>query len=1157
MADEGFKRKLTAILSADVIGYSRLMRDNEEATVRDLAARRVLISDIIQQHHGRVVDSPGDNILAEFASVVDAVNSAIKIQEEIKRTNADSPQDRRMEFRIGINLGDVIEEKERIYGDGVNIAARVEGLAAGGGIAISGTVYEHIKEKLSLGYHYLGEQEVKNISEPVRVYRLLTEPADVGKMIGERKPKSKKLIWAAFGAISVIILVVGIFAIWNYYFRPSFEPASVENMAYPLPDKPSIAVLPFDNMSEDPKQEFFSDGITEDIITALSKTPRLFVIARNSTFTYKKKPVKIQQVAEELGVRYILEGSVRKSENKVRITAQLIDALKGTHLWAEKYDRDLKDIFAIQDSITREIITALQVELTEGEQARIWSRGTLNVKAQQKAFESLEHFRRFNLDDVILCRKKAEEALALDPNYPFAYVLLAWSHLIEVWEGWSESPEKSMEKAVELGKKTLELDQYYADAHALLGSIYLVQRQWDKAIEAGQRAVALLPSGADVNGLLGVTLFSVGRPQEAISMFEKAIRLNPTTPNWLYYNLGEAQILAGDYQEAIASLRRVIQKNPKFNPARFHLIAAYSLSDQDEKAKAQIKEYLKLMPGMTIESWQKRSSLKNETDIDIIANALRKVGFPEHPPLILPDKPSIAVLPFDNLSKDAEQEYFADGMIDDLITDLSKISGLFVIARNSTFQYKGKAVDVKEVSRELGIRYVLEGSVRKAGDKVRINAQLIDATTGGHLWAERYDGQMEDIFSLQDKITQKIVAALAVKLTSGEKENIASKGTDNIEAYDAFLKGWQHYLQGTPDSFAKAISDFDKAVELDPNYGRAYAALALIHLKAGGSKEWYKALRTDYFTLRVKARHFLNIALKNPTALVYRVAASMELRRRNHEKAVQNAEKAITLNPTDAESQFAMAEVLVYSGRPKEAMKIINAVMRLDPNKMADCLRLIGIAHFWLEEYKEAIASFNRSLKYNPSSWVHDWLASAYANMGNDNDARAAFEIEKKRWLQVSGKGETATITKLDLQPTVYSQPFKNADVTRRFVDGLIKSGWPEPHRYYEVHKENKLTGKEVRNLVKGRTQVLAGFAGGGWTQNFGKDGKVNYQGFGIQDTGKYWIEGDQCCVTYDKMMARLPLCVDMYRNPSGTVEKKDEYIQVNDFGMYPISYMD
>ena len=416
---------------------------------------------------------------------------------------------------------------------------------------------------------------------------------------------------------------------------------------------------------------------------------------------------------------------------------------------------------------------------------------------------------------------------------------------------------------------------------------------------------------------------------------------------------------------------------------------------------------------------------------------------------------------------------------------------------------------------------------------------------------------MADIFSLQDKITQKIVSALAVRLTSGEKENLASKGTDNLEAYDAFMRGWQHYLRHTPESFAQAISDFGKAVEIDPDFSRAYAALALVYLRASGSREWYEVLETDYFTLRVKARHFLNIAMKKPTSLAYRVASSMDLWRRKHDKALQNAEKAIALNPADAESQYVMAEILVYGGKPKEGMNIINEVMRLDPNKMADCLKLIGIAHFCLGEYEEAIASFKRSLKYNPLSDVFDLLASAHANLGNDNDARAAFEIEKKRWLQVSGKGETGTITKLDMQPTVYSRPFNNPEATQRFVGGLIKAGWPEPHRYYEVYRKNKLTGEEVRDLVTGRTQVLSGFAGGGWTQKFGKDGKVTYQGFGMKDTGKFWIEDDQCCVTYDKMMVGLPLCLDLYSNPSGTFEKKDEYIQVNDFGMYPVSYVD
>jgi len=580
MAPEDFKRKLTAVFSADAAGYSRLMGEDEAETVRTLTAYREVMTSLIKQHRGRVVDSPGDNLLAEFASVVDAVQCAVAVQNEFQARNAELPENRRMVFRIGINLGDVIEEEDRIYGDGVNIAARLEALADPGGICVSKTAFDHIETKLPLGYEYLGEQEVKNIAKPVGAYRVLMDPRVT--VAEEIKKKKTVPVWRRkpilAGSVTLIVLIIAAL-IWNFYFRPPpIEPASVEKMAFPLPDKPSIAVLPFVNMSDDPQQEYFTDGITEDIITALSKTPRLFVIARNSTFIYKGKPVKVKQVAEELGVRYVLEGSARKSENNVRVTAQLIDALKGHHLWAEKYDRELKDIFAIQDDITREIITALQVKLTEGEQARIWSRGTQNTKAWEKALESLEHFRRFNPDAVILCRKKAEEALAVDPNYPFAVALLAWSHLLEVWSGWSKSPGESMKKAAELGEKTLALDENYEGGHALLGSIYLVQKQWDKAIEKGRRAVELSPSGADANGILGITLYNVGRPKEAISLFEKAIRLNPSSPNWLYHNLGVSLILAGNHQEAITPLNKVIKKNPNHIPAGFYLIIAYSLS---------------------------------------------------------------------------------------------------------------------------------------------------------------------------------------------------------------------------------------------------------------------------------------------------------------------------------------------------------------------------------------------------------------------------------------------------------------------------------------------------------------------------------------------------------------------------------------------------
>ena len=1160
MADEGFKRKLTAILSADVIGYSRLMRDDEEATVRDLAAHRVLISNIIQQYHGRVVDSPGDNILAEFASVVDAVNGAIKIQSEIKKSNTGIPEDRRMEFRIGINLGDVIEEEERIYGDGVNIAARVEGLASAGGIAISGTVYEHIKDKLSLGYHYLGEQEVKNISEPVRVYRLLTEPSDAGKMIGDKKPKSRKKALAVSGAIALIVLVAGAFAIWNYYFRPSFEPALVEKMALPLPEKPSIAVLPFDNMSGDPEQDYIADGLTENIITGLSQVPEMFVIARNSVFTYKGKPVKVKQVSEELGVKYVLEGSIQKAGDQLRVNAQLIDALKGHHLWAERYDRELKDLFALQDEITMKVLTAMEVKLTRGESARFYR--TDSFEAWGYFVKGYSLFERYTPEDNAKARKLFEHALKIDPNYASAMAWLGWTHFIEVRFGWSETPGDSIKRAFEIAQISLALDENQSAVHSLFNTIYMIQMEYEKAIAEGKRAIELGPNDALAYVLLGQTMRYAGRFEEAASLSEKALRLQPYYPSWYLTNLAICYYYVGKYEEAIDIIKQYLQlaENLRENESPgLHLALAmnYVRLGRLEDARDHAAKVLRLFPGFSLEYDRKASFYSNPAHLEQQHEDLRMAGIPEHPPLKLPDKPSIAVLPFDNLSKDPEQEYFADGMTDDLITDLSKISGLFVIARNSTFQYKGKAVDVKEVSRELGIRYVLEGSVRKAGDQVRINAQLIDATTGGHLWAERYDGHMADIFSLQDKITQKIVSALAVRLTSGEKENLASKGTDNLEAYDAFMRGWQHYLRHTPESFAQAISDFGKAVEIDPDFSRAYAALALVYMRASGSKEWYEVLETDYFTLRVKARHFLNIAMKKPTSLAYRVASSMDLSRRKHDKALQNAEKAIALNPADAESQYVMAEILVYGGKPKEGMNIINEVMRLDPNKMADCLKLIGIAHFCLGEYEEAIASFKRSLKYNPLSNVFDLLASAHANLGNDNDARAAFEIEKKRWLQVSGKGETATITKLDMQPTVYSRPFNNPEATQRFVGGLIKAGWPEPHRYYEVYRKNKLTGEEVRALVTGRTQVLSGFAGGGWTQKFGQDGKVTYQGFGMKDTGKFWIEDDQCCVAYDKMMVGLPLCLDLYSNPSGTFEKKDEYIQVNDFGMYPVSYVD
>jgi adenylate cyclase len=365
MNEQRFNRKLTAILSADVKDYSRLMSEDEESTVSTLKACRELIAESIQEHRGRVVDSPGDNLLAEFSSVVDAVQCAVKIQKELNGKNADLPENRRMEFRIGVHLGDVIEDENRIYGDGVNIAARLESLADAGGLCISESVYKQVKNKLTLGYEFLGERSVKNIADPINVYRVLMAPEEAGKVIGEKRTVKIGWQWAVVAAV-VVAIVIGAVTAWNFYLRFAplkEEAASIAITAIPLAERASIAVLPFKNLSGDQEQEYFSDGITNDIITDLSKFQELLVIASNTVFTYKGKPVKVQDLSRELSVRYILEGSVQKLSNKVRINAQLIDANTEHHLWAERYVRDLSDLFEVQNEIVQTIVATLAIKV--------------------------------------------------------------------------------------------------------------------------------------------------------------------------------------------------------------------------------------------------------------------------------------------------------------------------------------------------------------------------------------------------------------------------------------------------------------------------------------------------------------------------------------------------------------------------------------------------------------------------------------------------------------------------------------------------------------------------------------------------------------------------------------------------------------------------
>jgi len=629
MATQEVKRKLVAILIADVKGYSRLMGEDEKGTVRTLNAYKEVMTGLIQRHRGRVVDAPGDNVLAEFASVVDTVECAVEIQKELKARNADLPENRRMEFRIGVNLGDVIEDGEQILGDGVNIAARLESLSEAGGVYISGTAFDQVKNKLNLGYNYLGEQTVKNIAEPVRVYQVLMEPEAAGKVIGEKKAKPRQWQKTAFLVMAILIVVIAAFAVWRLYLRPTPPPrevASKEKMAFPLPDKPSIAVLPFVNMSEDPRQEYFSDGLTEEIITALSKTPKLFVIARNSSFMYKGKPVNVQQVSRELGVKYVLEGSVRRSGNQLRVTAQLIDAITGNHLWAERYDREMKDIFAIQDEITLKVTSVLNVKLTDGETALLLGKGTKNLEAYLKMIQARELVTRGNKEDNAQAKKLIEEVITLDPSYAMAYAMLAMSYFWDVIIVASPSPGESIARGIEMAQKAISLDQKIAFPHGILAQFYLAKKDWDKGVSEAEIGVALEPNSAYSYGWLGNALIYSSRYEEAISAYEKSIRLDPFPPITTLIGYANALRMIGRYEEAVATFKKLIQLRPDNLLGHIGLTGTYSMMGRDADAQAQAKEVLRINPNFSMESFSKRAAYKNMDDWNRYMDALRKAG---------------------------------------------------------------------------------------------------------------------------------------------------------------------------------------------------------------------------------------------------------------------------------------------------------------------------------------------------------------------------------------------------------------------------------------------------------------------------------------------------------------------------------------------------
>lgn len=574
------QRKLAAILSADVAGFSRLMGEDEAATVRTLATCRDLVAGVVAKHRGRVVDMPGDNVLAEFGSAVDAVEAAAAMQAQLCAYNADLPEGRRMAFRIGVNLGEVIAEEGRIYGDGVNIAARIEALAEPGGICVSGKVHEEVRRKLDLAFEDLGEVDMHNIASRVRVFRV--RPA------GEAQP------------------------------RKAAAPARAA--------KPSIFVHPFANMSGEAEQEFFADGLTEDIISELSRFHDLFVISRNSSFKYKGKPLEVQKVAKELGVQYVIEGSVRKAGNRVRVTVQLIDAETDRHVWAERYDRELRDIFAIQDEVTSAVVSTLPGRVEAATRDRAARKPTDNMAAYECVLAAKVHHHRSTREDIGKAQHLIERAIELDPNYAHAH---AWKACIlgQQWiYSWCEDKEATWNQLIEELKIALSLDDNDSDVHRILAAVHISHNEFDKAAYHQGRALSLNPNDDLTVVQQGEFLTWLGQPEEGIEWIRKAMRLNPYHPARFWNHLGRAFFVARRYAEAVDAIQHITA------PDHFHiaLLAASQAQLGNQAAAADCaREVLKRVPEFRIEKeYLPILHYKRETDLAHHREALSKAGLP-------------------------------------------------------------------------------------------------------------------------------------------------------------------------------------------------------------------------------------------------------------------------------------------------------------------------------------------------------------------------------------------------------------------------------------------------------------------------------------------------------------------------------------------------
>jgi adenylate cyclase len=615
-------RKLAAIMFTDIVGFSRQMGADEAHMLRVLAVHNQIIHQAVADHHGHVIKTMGDAFLVDFPSVVNAVQCAQYVQAHFRAYNGEKDKNEQIHIRIGIHLGDIIQQNGDVLGDGVNVASRLQAIAEPDTICISQAVYKEIEKKLPLDTVIsLGRPKLKNIAQREPVYALLPEPPKGLRQtlqVQRVKLKHRKRTWHV--AVAVLLLVIassGAILLRDRYFSSS--------PGLPLPDKPSLVVLPFMNMSGDPGQEYFSDGITEVLTSDLSQLSNLFVISRNSAFFYKGKTVKLRDVSKELGVQYVLEGSVQRAGDQVRVAVQLINATTDYHLWSEHYDRPLKDLFVLQDEIVQKIVTTLKLQLTLWEQGLPERKTTDNLEAYNYYLRGVEYIYHYAKETNAQARQMFERAIELDPQYAEAYANLGLTYFIEwAWQ-WRQDAQ-ALEQALTLGHRAVALEDSLPRAHHTLAVVYLWKKQHEQAMAEAERAIALSPNDADLHRVLAEVLALTGRPEEAIGEIEKAIRLNPHSPAIYLYILGRDYHWTGRYEEALATLKKSLTRDPDFQFTHLQLAAIYSELGREDEARAEAAEVLRINPNFSLEFLRQNAPLKDPAVLERDIASLRKAG---------------------------------------------------------------------------------------------------------------------------------------------------------------------------------------------------------------------------------------------------------------------------------------------------------------------------------------------------------------------------------------------------------------------------------------------------------------------------------------------------------------------------------------------------